>query len=240
MAWNPQVAGCTGGARHGTHPQSARGSLHPFMPGLAGLSPRPRPPRGYRRTRDRGLLFPLPAWVRKRQACSAPDTGRRRARRSAHARRAAGTTRGRCGCRGGGARRRTGPRAHHVAPGSPGAVAGSPGWPPHSPRGWRKPFSPSAPPRPLTSDLRPHRLRVTPRSRPRGVFINRTPGGRETPDRWIHTQGNGAPAHAHPSLHPRMRMEARRGWLSPPSASLRSTGRLFREVGPGRLNIDHA
>lgn len=28
VAWNPQVAGCTGGARHGTHPQSARGSTH--------------------------------------------------------------------------------------------------------------------------------------------------------------------------------------------------------------------
>lgn len=84
------------------------------------------------------------------------DTGRRLMRPSEHARRAAGTTRGHCGFRGGGARRRAGPRAHHVAPGSPGAVAGSPRQPSHSPRGWRKQFSPSAPPCPLTSDPQLH------------------------------------------------------------------------------------
>lgn len=111
---------------------------------------------------------------------------------------------------GGGARRRAGPRAHHVAPGSPEAVAGSPRRPPHSPCGWRKPFSPSAPPCPLTSDLRPHCLRVTPRRRSRGVFINRPPGGSEIPDRWIPPQGNGASAHAHPRVHPRLRTEAQR------------------------------
>lgn len=79
-------------------------------------------------------------------------------------------------------------------------------------------------PCPLTSDLRPSCLRVTPRRRSRGVFINRTPGGSETPDRWIQTQGNGASAHAQVRLHSHMRTGARREWLSPPSASLRTAG----------------
>lgn len=183
--------------------RTAPPSIHPIQ--------RRRPPRSSRRPRDRGPPVPFPAWVRKRQARTArtPEGAGRSALRVRVGQQA--PPGGTADAVGGGARRCAGPRAHHVAPGSPGAVAGSPRRPPHSPRGWRKPFSPSAPPCPLTSDLRPHCLKVTPRSRSRGVFINRPPGGSETPDRWIPPRGNGASAHAHPRVHPRLRTEAQRG-----------------------------
>lgn len=131
--------------------------LHPLIHPWQVTSLPEAPPTRQQPPRVRPPSTVPSARVGQATACRlSPDTGRRLTRPSEHARRAARATRGHCGFRGGGARRRAGPRAHHVAPGSPGAVAGSPRQPPHGPRGWRKPFSPSAPRCPLTSDLRPH------------------------------------------------------------------------------------
>lgn len=97
---------------------------------------------------------------------------------------------------------------------------------------------PSAPLCPLTSDLQPHYLRVIPGRRSRGVFINRTPGGSETPDRRSPTQGNGGAAHAHPRLRPRTRRGPVAGeWRSFPRASLRSVCDSSGKWGPRKVKI---